>query len=227
MKLIELLQKFIKFKGLKLIIGDFNFPNIDWDNLITNRNNKSLEQKFLNFVNDNFLNQLILKPARFRSCYKNNILDLVLVNENSLIRDLTMNAPIGKSDHIVINFEIDVSVSIRKSTTVKLNFDKGDYKRMNDYIVDNLYIEVENIKNNEPLDQHVIDKLSDHFINVLSKAINKFIPTKKFCITKGRVKFSSELKELIKRKKSVWQKYFKTKNEKTLLVLMNIKIFGT
>ena len=50
------------------IMGDFNFRNIDWDNIVGDYESED----FLDAVQDNFLNQLITEPTR-----GDNILDLV------------------------------------------------------------------------------------------------------------------------------------------------------
>ena len=53
------------------IIGDFNFPGIDWVNLGADVTGS----KFLDLNQDCFLTQDILKPTRY-----DNILDLVLLS---------------------------------------------------------------------------------------------------------------------------------------------------
>ena len=62
-----------------LITGDFNFPDIDWNNW-TAKNNCSAD--FLVFVR-NLLHQMYESPTRLRNNREPSILDLVLVNDNN------------------------------------------------------------------------------------------------------------------------------------------------
>lgn len=214
-KLIELLTKFFKFKGCKIIVGDFNFPNIDWINKVTSKNNKSVEQKFLNILNDNFLSQLVLSPTRFRSTFKNNILDLVLVEDVEIISNLTLDAPIGKSDHVVLKFLVKTKIGFKTITREKLNFDKGDYVRLNEYIIKYLYEDFDDDIGYKCVDQKLVNKVWDKFCRVISLGVQKFIPIKK-CINKNNnVKLTNEIKSLMRKKNNLWKKYLRTRNYET------------
>ena len=54
-----------------IIVGDFNYPGIDWSSLKADTG-----QKFLKLFLDCFLEQQVQEPTGF-----NNILDLVLTND--------------------------------------------------------------------------------------------------------------------------------------------------
>ena len=64
--------------------GDFNLPNIDWDNLSVNGHNYSVQlcNTLLELVTDFGLTQIVNLPTR-----ENNILDIFLTNRPSLIND--------------------------------------------------------------------------------------------------------------------------------------------
>ena len=50
-----------------LIMGDFNYPNIDWENCNSNGDStESIEYKFIENLQDSFLFQHIKKPTRWR-----------------------------------------------------------------------------------------------------------------------------------------------------------------
>ena len=59
----------ISAKNNVLIMGDFNYPDIDWDTNTSSRHGK----RFLDTINDNFLIQNVNIPTR-----GDNILDLIL-----------------------------------------------------------------------------------------------------------------------------------------------------
>ncbi len=61
-----------------IIIGNFNWPNIDWRQLTGDQEGNRL----IEMVADSFLIQVVTQPTR-----ENNLLDLVLVSDPDLFRD--------------------------------------------------------------------------------------------------------------------------------------------
>ena len=77
------------------IFGDFNYPNIPWNNLsITDisKSNTDLD----NFINNHFLTQYIQENTR-----KNNILDLFFSNDPNFVQLVKINN-INFSDHNIV-----------------------------------------------------------------------------------------------------------------------------
>ena len=84
-----------------VIVGDFNYPDIDWESSLAGPNGYN----FLESVQDFFLYQHIHKPTR-----AGNILDLVLSTEQNMIENITVNESLGTSDHNTIEFSITEQV---------------------------------------------------------------------------------------------------------------------
>ncbi len=82
-----------KFITSLIIIGDFNYPNINWETPFTNYFSETLAI--------NGLYQIINEPTRYQ-----NILDLVITDSPGFINNLTINPPIKNSDHNTILFQI-------------------------------------------------------------------------------------------------------------------------
>ncbi len=78
------------------IIGDFNFPNINW--LHSDKNNHI----FYDAITQSGLFQIIYEPTRY-----NNILDLVITDSPGFTRNITINPPIKNCDHNIILFSIE------------------------------------------------------------------------------------------------------------------------
>ena len=74
-----------------IVIGDFNFPNIDW----THNQADAKGRLFLETLESNFLHQMVDLPMHIRG----NILDLVIVNNPADIINLEDIGNIGSSDH--------------------------------------------------------------------------------------------------------------------------------
>ncbi|CAC5388951.1 unnamed protein product [Mytilus coruscus] len=91
-----------------LIMGDFNFPEINWD--IWNSPGdimESNEYKFLENLQEFFLFQHIAKPTRWRDTNTPHTIDLILTNEEQMISNLEYQSPLGKSDHCNMKFDFN------------------------------------------------------------------------------------------------------------------------
>ena len=109
--LLEVINNVAKSKVL-LLMGDFNYPMIDWEMQDTGGPGK----EFLDVVQDNFLWQHVDQATR-----GDNILDLVLSTKRNLVEDLRVTAPIGRSDHVTVQFEL--CLEFRGGHEVNLGFD--------------------------------------------------------------------------------------------------------
>ena len=64
----------------------------------------------------------MLEPTR-----GSNILDLILTNEDNLVRSLKVGEHLGKSDHHVIRFALSFKHEGRENSTVMSDFAKGNF----------------------------------------------------------------------------------------------------
>jgi hypothetical protein len=80
-----------------ILAGDFNLPHIDWETntVKTGSNQVNHHQELIEIIEDSGMEQLQLKPSR-----ENNILDLFLTNQPSLVK--SCNTIPGISDHNMI-----------------------------------------------------------------------------------------------------------------------------
>jgi hypothetical protein len=65
------------------------------------------------------LQQLILEPTRYRCGQRPSLLDLLLCNENNLIYDISLTSPIGKSDHVVIEYKLQLLIDKKPKQFLK------------------------------------------------------------------------------------------------------------
>jgi hypothetical protein len=87
-----------------LYVGDFNFKEIDWENNNTNVGPEHLASKFLESVRDTYLYQHVKQATRYRGDNQPSLIDLILTNEEEMIDNVVCNAPLGNSDHEILEF---------------------------------------------------------------------------------------------------------------------------
>ena len=91
-----------------LIMGDFNYKDIMWnqDWSTPSLSENSEEFLFVETLRDCYLYQHIDKPTRTRVGQEPSILDLVITNEEGMVEGVEYLSLLGKSDHLVINFNL-------------------------------------------------------------------------------------------------------------------------
>ncbi len=83
-----------------IIIGEFNHGNIKWDTL---QCTGVEDQTCLCLVQDNFLTQHVLEPARAE-----RVLDIVLNSQKEFVDNVVIQEPLGSSDHNQMHFSIKI-----------------------------------------------------------------------------------------------------------------------
>ena len=157
-----------------IILGDFNYPDINWTKQTSNRDDEHKSTIFLNTVQDNYLTQMIDRPTHYRPLSKPTLIDLLLTNEPELFKDIKLDPPFGKSHHQIISFELNLSLYQDKGQTVlKHQIDKGDYDKMRNYVQSVNW-------DNKFMDNTDIDIWWENFEDVITESKDKFIPKKKY-----------------------------------------------
>ena len=101
----ELINNFDKV----IIAGDFNYPDINWENNTGLWNELDNEKFIVQVLRDAFLVQHVTKPTRHRTGEQSNILDLVLTKDVNDIHKIDICTPIDVSDHVVLKIWTTIS----------------------------------------------------------------------------------------------------------------------
>ena len=105
-----------------VIVGDFNFPHINWDSHTV----KGLDGvEFVKCVQENFLHQYIEVPTR-----EDAILDLLLGNELGQVMDVSVREHFGSSDHNAISFNLIMDKDRSGPRVEVLNWKKAKFDEM-------------------------------------------------------------------------------------------------
>ena len=76
----------------------------------------------LEFLDDNFLTQLVKQPTR-----ENNVLDLIIVSNDNLLNDVTVGEHLGSCDHCILRASINVVSRITDNKTLFSNFRRAKF----------------------------------------------------------------------------------------------------
>ncbi|KAK4828789.1 hypothetical protein QYF61_000846 [Mycteria americana] len=91
-------RKTPKISQALILLGDFNHPDICWK---SNTASYGQSRRLLEFIEDNFLGQVIDNPTR-----RDAILDLMITNANELISDDEIGGSLGCSDRALVEFAV-------------------------------------------------------------------------------------------------------------------------
>ena len=95
-----------------LLVGDFNYPGIDWQEMSASGDGE---------LYGYFLHQHVRQATRGA-----NILDLVVSSEEDLVDDLRIGSPIGGSDQVSIEFRLNLSWRAKEKNNIGLDYRKAD-----------------------------------------------------------------------------------------------------
>jgi hypothetical protein len=201
-RLIEIVQQ-VNHTHL-LVMGDFNFPGIDWKELSTRGGNNVKEADFLETIMSTYLTQHVQAPTRSRGEAQANVLDLVFTNEERMIQNLQHEAPLGKSDHAVLNFNFVCSTELRERWITRYVYHKGDYekfaRRLGECDWDRLFADED------------VNKAWQIFLEVMQKLMEDYIPKQRSNLnskTRREFPLPPEIREKIKEKNRLSRKVFK------------------
>ena len=82
-------------------------------------------KEFLDIAQDNFLWQHVDQATR-----SENILDLVLSSERNLVENLRVTSPIGRSDHVTVQFELCLEFHGGRGVNLGFDYRRADYMRI-------------------------------------------------------------------------------------------------
>ena len=146
-----------------VIMGDFNFPGINWDNFDCDTNGF----EFVQLVQDSFLHQHVHTATR-GIIY----LDLVFSTEEGMVEDLRVQEPLVNSDHSIIIWKTCFKSDIKACTRVARDFHKADYTEINH--------KLSNTDWDVLFQDLTTEEMWEKFSSLLEEIIESNVPTKLF-----------------------------------------------
>lgn len=182
-----------------LLMGDFNYPNIDWNTL----NTDSRGSLFLEATLDSFLTQHVHFPTR-----GDNTLDLVFTCEESNVEDMS-SLCFSNSDHCGLLWKFLCNVNCSFPDKVLLDYNNADYAKVNSELsVINWISELNDLSVND---------MWLKFCTILDDVCKKCIPTKVSSTSNVKPKWmNKEAFTCFINKQRAWKRYCKNKNPDNL-----------
>lgn len=184
-------------------MGDFNYKEIDWDNMITRGAIGSESFKFLETLQDSYLTQCVTEDTRHRHNQISSLLDLVITNNEEIIDDIKISPPIGKSDHSIITLNLHLYQTTPISKTKKYKYYKGDYIK--------IAARLDDIHWETVLESKSVQESWKYLAEILTQLMDEHIPVSQVVPNINHNKFegwiTKEVMFAIKKKKKCWSKY--------------------
>ena len=184
-----------------LIMGDFNYPNIDWKTGTAYHFADPDTQEFIQTIEDCFYSQHVLCPTRGDA-----ILDIILSRDPDLVSNVTVIHNLGNSDHNMVCFSVHYEHEISNVNRIIRDFNKGNFDSMKDILAHTDW---------DSLMEGSVNDSWQNFKQLLWKLMDDYIPVKNISSTSKTMKpiwMTNKAFRLVRRKKRVFGKYKDSKH---------------
>ena len=190
-----------QLRGINVLIGDFNLPDIDW----TKGTAGAKGRGFYEATCERFMEQHVNEATHISG----NILDLILCDREGMVKLVKTEGRLGKSDHEIVSFHICVDAKRQNTQQMSRDYKRANYKRMRD--------QLRGIAWEEELNDKNVNEIWENVSGRIHKLIDMHVPLKKNKRTNEPRWMDSELRKLIKRKKEAWKVWKEKKTETSRL----------
>ena len=178
---------------------------VNWLDGLSPRDVSHPASLFMEAFRDSFLVQHVKDPTHYRAEQTPNVLDLIFTSEEDMVGDVRHLAPLGKSHHQSLLFEIKCYTDKKKNDTNRFNFAKGNYDRLRTLVG-------EAVLEQKIKDMNTCQAWST-VKGVVFEAMNHCIPKLGMNRTKKKVLWmKEEVAAKIKAKKQAYRKYLDTRD---------------
>ena len=127
-KLIECIKQYSAANRVNIIVGDLNFPKINWSS--SSSPDDKINRLFLNLTIELGFTQFV----NFGTNVCNNILDVILSDDDQISCQVASRPPLGNSDHSVMKFNVVLTAFNQSACVNCYNWYKADYESLHVYL---------------------------------------------------------------------------------------------
>ena len=178
-----------------VLIGDFNYPDVDWVTHTVKPGATAETSRFLDCLEEHFVTQHVTEPTR-----SNAVLDLVMTRDPDLISSVNVTEPLGGSDHNMVTFVVHHQREISVNVKEVRDYQKANYDKIRSELAS---------KNWDELLVGSTDECWYCFKEVILDLERRYIPLKK-CTGNKRKKpmwMTWKASRLVKKKQRLYAKY--------------------
>jgi len=175
-----------------LLMGDFNYPDINWEDLSAS---SVTSQMFVDSLEDHFLVQHVKNNTR-----KDSLLDLVITSEPDMVDTVNVLGNFATSDHQLLQWTLNVKSSGLASQHLVLDYAKADYVTIKSELSTTCWSEI--LRGDA-------EQMWSTFRDTLTELMNTHVPRRilKDGINRKPQWMSYKALRLIKRKHRLYAKY--------------------
>ena len=174
-----------------IIMGDFNYPKLNWKEELLNN-----YCPFVECLNDNFLHQMVNENTR-----GDNVLDLIITSNENFVDNLRVEELFSTSDHRIIRWNVNVGSINKVNVRTQFNYFKGNYDVMRE--------KIREIDWQVRFNSLSVEEMWSEFKDVINKLREEFIPIMKSRNTKQKW-VTKEVTKYRRAKEKSWKKYIKS-----------------
>lgn len=204
------LERLLKESRNIILMGDFNCKEVNWEEWDTEGGEDSWGNRILNLAMRNVMTQWIKEATRYRGTDEASRLDLLLTKEPDIIGKIKTKCPLGKSDHVLIEFDLNEGNSEEKDESYRkgrFNYGKTDFVGLRKFFEEVNWNELKEEKNTQ-------DKWRI-FLKYFSAGVEKYVPKITMKEKKKKEWFNKRCeKAKVERDKS-WNKMRRRDNQQT------------
>jgi hypothetical protein len=188
--------------GVTVIMGDFNFPEINWETELSAAGPGHVATTFLKATKDCFFVQHQKEPTRYRQGEKANVVDLVFTNGEEIISDISTIAGLGKSDHFSLLITLNSTVK-QQQNPKRPNFNKTDFEALKQILAECSWDELQDLSVNDTW-ARIKEKICD--------AINRTTPLSGSGGRKGKSWMDRGTLDSVRKKHKLFRRWQETRD---------------
>ncbi len=200
--LVSYIESAMQDKIPTLIFGDFNYPNINWEDCVAN-------SKFMG--QDIFVERMVLmgltQQVHEPTHIQGNILDLIFTSEPNLIQNISVQPPLPGCDHHLITGFLCIKPESAKNIPC-FQFSKGNYDAL-----DAALAQVDwSMAFHGDFD---VDVLWEIFLKIIFNFVELFVPKCTVSSSYQKIHWPKWVQKMHRRQKMLYKKYKKRKDPNT------------
>ena len=199
-----------------ILVGDFNYPEIDWSTLSSSQADG---QVFLDTVNDKLLSQHVDFPTNFTPQPNGQTtatsIDLVLTDDDNLIASVKPVGQLGLSHHSIIQVEIVVPSGSNDTVELVPDYAKANFEMMHE--------KFDMIDWETQLSDLDTENSWNFFKVTYSSIVDACIPKKKRRNNSKPLWMQKNAMKIIRKKRKLWKHYTQSQDYQSYLAFKRVQ----